>query len=171
MGGQSVADRFFSVAESGLINSFQANRGLFIEHTLNELMFQYPLGAGLGRWGMMSVYFADPNFPGAPPIWAEVQLTGWLLDGGVLMWCFYGGAVLLALRQCYRAAVLSRDPELFQAARLVLCLNVVIAGTSLAGPSFNTQLGIQFWFLAAALHGAGAASRRAPEARGDDGPH
>ena len=59
-----------------------------------------------------------------------------------------------------------------ETARLVLCLNVVIAGTSLAGPSFNTQLGVQFWFLAAALHGAGlGAGRRRPGAREADGPH
>lgn len=172
VGGQSVAERFFGVAETGLINSFQVNRGIFIEHTFNELLFDYPLGAGLGRWGMMSVYFADPSAVDAQPIWVEIQLTGWLLDGGVLMWFFYGGAVLLALRHAYRRAVGAQDPQLFEAARLVLCLSVVIAGTSLAGPSFNTQLGVQFWFLAAALHGAGyAPSRRPPEERHTDGPH
>lgn len=166
VGGQSVAERFFTIAESGLINSFQTNRGFFVEHTLNELLYEYPLGAGLARWGMMNVYFSDPGVPDAGPLWAEVQLTGWLYDGGVLMWFFYGGAVLSALFYAYRLAVTTRDPALVQAARLVLCLNVVIAGTSMAGPAFNTQLGIQFWFLTAALCGAAGAAqrRRAPGA-------
>jgi len=168
VGGEAVSERFFSIAESGLVNSFQASRGFFVEHTLNELMYEYPLGAGLARWGMMNVYFADPNVPDAGPLWAEVQLTGWLLDGGVLMWLFYGGAVLFALLHSYRLAVSAKDPALVQAARLVLCLNVVIAGTSFAGPAFNTQLGVQFWFLTAALHGA-ASGWRGRGARGVSG--
>jgi energy-coupling factor transporter transmembrane protein EcfT len=182
VGGRSVAERFFSLAESGLFNSFQANRGFFIEHTLGELLFEYPLGAGLARWGMMNVYFADPHAADAGPLWAEVQLTGWLYDGGVLMWLFYGGAVVAALVHSCRLAVSAKDPALMQAARLVLCLNLGIAGTTLAGPSFNTQLGIQFWFLAAALHGAAAGQRaraaaalRPPEGAtaraGGDGAH
>jgi len=153
VGGRAVADRFFGMAETGLINSFQSNRGIFIEHTLNELVYEYPLGAGLGRWGMMNVYFADTSQPDAEPIWAEIQLTGWLLDGGILMWVFYGGAVALALFAAYRRAVGARERELAQGARLVLCLCLIIVGSSFAGPAFNTQLGVQFWFLTAALHG------------------
>ena len=35
---------------------------------------EFPLGAGLGRWGMMHVYFGDPTLWQAPPIHVEVQL-------------------------------------------------------------------------------------------------
>ncbi len=163
IGGQSVADRFFSISESGLVNSIYSNRGIFVEHTLTGLLSEYPLGAGVGRWGMMNLYFGETQAWDAPPIWVEIQMTGWLLDGGVLMWVFYGGAVASALAYAYRRAIISGDRQLVHAAQLILCLNVIIVGTSFAGPAFNTQLGIQFWFLAAALHGA-ATSRegRAP---------
>jgi hypothetical protein len=33
---------------------------------------------------------------------------------------------------------------------------LTITGMALAGPIFNTQVGLLFWFLAGALYGAGA---------------
>jgi hypothetical protein len=154
IGGAAISDRFMGMAETGLINSIQVNRGIFIEDTFNNLLYEYPLGAGVGRWGMMNVYFANPNAADSQPLWAEIQMTGWLFDGGVLMWLFYGGAILAALLYCYRQAVTATDRDMTHASRMVLCISLIIAGTSFAGPSFNTQLGIQFWFLVAALNGS-----------------
>lgn len=162
LGGKTVADRFFGITEVGLFNSFQSNRGFFVEQTINTLLFEYPLGAGVGRWGMMTVYFGDLASIESPPIHVEIQMTGWLLDGGVLMMLFYGSAVVSALLYCYRRAVRSADIEMVSAARIIFCFNLIIAGTTLAGPSFNTQLGIQFWFLTAALHGCGVGLTRRP---------
>ncbi|MDQ3804560.1 MAG: hypothetical protein M3416_12095 [Acidobacteriota bacterium] len=157
IGGDAVSGRFVSIADEGLISSVRTNRGHFAEYTLNHLLYEYPLGAGLGRWGMMAVYFADPHALDAPePIHVEIQMTGWLLDGGVLMWLFYGAALAAALRYAYRQSVSAADRETLQAARIVFCFLLIIAGVSFAGPAFNTQLGIQFWFLFAALHGAQA---------------
>jgi len=88
------------VAQQGAVQSFKENRGQFLSYTLGELFDQYPFGAGVGRWGMMNVYFGDPTDLNSPPIYVEIQLTGWLLDGGAPMWLFYGGALLtgIALR-------------------------------------------------------------------------
>jgi len=36
---------------------------------------------------------------------------------------------------------------------VVLAVQVFITGMTLAGPVFNTQLGVLFWTLAALLHG------------------
>lgn len=165
IGGDSLSERFLGLAESGLVNSVHINRGVFLQQTLTELLFEYPLGAGLGRWGMMSVYFGDALSSESRNIWVEIQMTGWLLDGGVLMWLFYGGAIAASLLYTYRQAVSSHDREMVYAARVVLCFNLIIAGSSFAGPAFNTQLGIQFWFLSAALYGAGAGLRRMNRAR------
>ena len=55
VGGDAIYDRFFNIAESGVVQTFQESRGFFLEYTLRETLFEYPLGAGLGRWGMMSV--------------------------------------------------------------------------------------------------------------------
>lgn len=153
IGGESVSERFLHLAEEGLFTSYQQNRGGFLDYTINELMYEYPLGAGLGRWGMMQVYFGEPDI-WAPPIHVEIQITGWLLDGGVLMWLFYGGAIAAAMAYAYRLAMSRCTPTLANLAGTILCLQLIIVGMSMAGPAFNTQLGIQFWTLTAALHGA-----------------
>jgi len=42
-------------------------------------------------------------------------------------------------------------------ASLVLPVLLAIVGMGLAGPIFNTQVGILFWFLVGSLYGAGNA--------------
>jgi hypothetical protein len=133
--------------------TFQQNRGIFIKYTLENMLFEFPFGAGVGRWGMMNVYFGNDSSQ-ASPIYVEIQMTGWLLDGGVFMWLLYGGAILTSLFYIYRVSVSLADPRLAYLASIVLCLNIFVFGLSFAGPAFNTQLGIQFWFLNAALFGA-----------------
>jgi hypothetical protein len=168
IGGRAVSDRFLGISETGLINSIQMSRGIFVEHTLTHTLFEYPLGGGLGRWGMMGYYFGEAKSWDTQPIWVEIQMTGWLVDGGVLMWLFYGGAVGAAVLYACRQALTAADRELKHAARIVFCFTLIVAGVSFAGPAFNTQLGIQFWFMFAALHGAAARPRlRAPR----DGTH
>src|SRR5262249_60487140 len=98
--GKTVERRFLGLIDTGLFKAFQENRGLFLNYTLRDLLFRFPLGAGLGRWGMMQVYFADPMWQ-TPPIYVEIQITGWLLDGGVLMWMCCGGAVAVALHMAF----------------------------------------------------------------------
>jgi len=154
VGGEAVSDRFSGLANDGVLRVFQDQRGGFIRYTLSELLYEFPLGAGLGRWGMMHVYFGDPTLWQSPPIHVEVQLTGWLLDGGVPLWLLYGGALLLALYYSYRAAVRALSPVMQDLATIVLCVQLTIACLCLTGPVFNTQLGILFWAMTGALFGA-----------------
>ena len=154
LGGASVQERFIGITQQGAMRTYQENRGGFVSETFGDLLDRYPLGAGLGRWGMMQIYFANPDKVESAPIYVEIQLTGWLLDGGVPMWVFYGGAVLLSLLASYRLSIRNRQPELAGVALIVFCVQVLIAGFGWAGPVFNTQLGILFWFLASALYGA-----------------
>ena len=159
IGGESVSDRFLGLTEEGLIMSYQQNRGHFVAYTINDLLYEFPLGAGLGRWGMMQVYFGETYNWQSPPIHVEIQLTGWLLDGGILMWLLYGGALLAAMRYAYRLGISRSDATLAHLARIVFCFNLMVLGLSMAGPAFNTQLGMQFWSLTAALHGAASNER------------
>lgn len=154
VGGEAVSDRFSGLANDGVIRVFQNQRGTFIRYTLSELLYQFPLGAGLGRWGMMHVYFGDPTLWQSPPIHVEVQLTGWLLDGGVPLWLLYGGALLMALHYSYRAAVRAPTPAAQDIATIVLGLQLTVVCLCLTGPVFNTQLGILFWAMTGALFGA-----------------
>jgi hypothetical protein len=154
VGGQAVADRFEPLVSNGVFRAFDENRGVFLRYTLAELIYEYPLGAGVGRWGMMNVLFGDPTLWQAPPIHVEVQATGWLLDGGLPMWFLYGGAIVMALQMSYRVAIRALSASLQDVATLVLCLQVTIFGLCFTGPMFNTQLGVLFWAITGGLFGA-----------------
>ncbi|HEY6361442.1 MAG TPA: hypothetical protein VIX63_10075 [Vicinamibacterales bacterium] len=160
IGGNAIEDRFSTLMETGLFDTYQQNRGLFLDYTLRELLFQFPLGAGLGRWGMMGLYFKDPSMWYAPPIHVEIQITGWLLDGGALMWLCYGGALASACRLAFMSAVKSSALSLGYLSAVVLAFQLAIVGLCFAGPVFNTQLGVLFWTVTGALSGAIASLKR-----------
>ena len=153
IGGDSVNDRFLNLTDTGLVQAYQDNRGGFLSYTVDELLDKYPLGAGVGRWGMMSTYFGDPSESAATPIYVEIQLTGWLLDGGVPMWLLYGGAIALALLATLRATS-SDDDAVSGSAIIVLAVQAFIAVMVLVSPVFNTQLGILFWASGGLLYRA-----------------
>ena len=152
VGGDVVYDRFFGITETGVVQTFRQNRGFFLEYTLTDSVFEYPIGAGLGRWGMMTVYFSEPANWMYPALHAEIQLTGWLFDGGLPLWLFYGGAIVLALRHSYRVAVHGTE-MLADCASIIFSIQLFIAGLCFTGPVFNTQFGIVFWLLTAVLYG------------------
>lgn len=159
VGGKAVEERFLSIADQGLVSSYQRERGGFIAYTLEEVLPKYPFGAGVGRWGVMNLYFADHQDPQRRSLHAEIQMTGWIYDGGFLLAIAYGGAVALSLLYSLRVARDARAGAVGYLAILVFCAQLMVAGMTFAGPAFNTQLGIQFWTLAAALHAARARSR------------
>jgi hypothetical protein len=160
VGGDSVSARFDSVRQEGFLESYNRNRGFFVTNTFGELLFDYPLGAGVGRWGMMSNYFSRWDATPNSQLYVEIQVTGWLFDGGILMMVLYGGGVAAALAFAFRLAVTSSNRELAYLAAVVACLNLMVVAQCFAGPCFNTQMGIQFWVLAGALHGAYLAVKR-----------
>jgi hypothetical protein len=86
-------------------------------------------------------------------LWAEIQLTGWLYDGGVLLWTCYAGAVATAALYTYRIAG-ATETYLSDLATMVLSVQVLVIGLCFTGPVFNTQMGIVFWLLSASVYGA-----------------
>jgi hypothetical protein len=152
VGGDTLAARFTGLFDDGVVRTFQDERGAFLSYTLSELLFEYPFGAGIGRWGMMHVYFGDSAMWDAPPIHVEIQPTGWLLDGGIPLWVAMGGAIAAGLRSSYLVAVRA-DGSLQESGTAILCLQMTLLAICFTGPAFNTQLGVQFWALTAALWG------------------
>jgi hypothetical protein len=136
-----------------VVETFQQNRGHFLDYTLEEGLSEYPFGAGVGRWGMMVVYFGGLPDWRYPALHAEIQLTGWLFDGGILMWLLYGGAIAVALRSSYRLAIADAG-LLSDCASMVFSIQLFVTTLCFAGPAFNTQLGIVFWLVTAILYGA-----------------
>jgi hypothetical protein len=153
VGGDSIVDRFQSIVDVGVVKSYQENRGVFLSYTLTELLYEYPFGAGIGRWGMMSAYFGEPANWQFPALWAEIQLTGWLYDGGLLLWICYTGAIATAALHTYRIASAAEE-HLSDLATMVLTVQVLVIGLCFTGPVFNTQTGIVFWLLSASVYGA-----------------
>ena len=116
------------------------------------MLYEYPLGAGLGRWGMAAAYFG--NFTKlSKPLWAEIQFTGWMIDGGILMIALYCGALVVTATTQWKVAMLEAHPRLNTCAAAVLSANLGIAVLIFSFTPFVTQIGIQYWFLAGALHG------------------
>jgi hypothetical protein len=163
LGGAAVDERFLNIRQTGALRTYQENRGNFLAYTVSDLLDQFPFGAGVGRWGMMNTYFADPAAFRSAPIHVEIQLTGWLLDGGWPMWILYGSAIVLSLFAALSLTA-ARDPHLVDSALVVLAVQVFIAGMAMAGPVFNTQLGILFWLLTSAVQGASNGSDAQAEA-------
>ena len=154
VGGDAVTDRFSGLTDESALRMFSEQRGMFIRYTLSELLYEVPFGAGLGRWGMMQVYFGDPTLWQAPPIHVEIQLTGWLLDGGIPLWLLYGAALAAAVRFTYNLAVHASSKAWQDVAIIVLSLQLILIALCMTGPVFNTQLGIMFWAITGALYGA-----------------
>jgi hypothetical protein len=163
VGGENVQDRFLGLVETGAVESYKEQRGVFLEYTIFEAPTEFPLGAGVGRWGMMNTHIAKfDTFP-STTLWAEIQPTGWIYDGGVPLVVTYAGALILSCWGVYRIAIRVRSPLAFSAA-LILCSNLFVIGTAFAGPAFNFTAGIQYWFSTACLFAAASQTAAAQSA-------
>ena len=150
LGGESVLSRFMTLFDDDPLAVYYRARGVQLDITFSELLYQYPLGAGLGRWGMAAAYFGTPGVKG---IWAEIQIAGWMIDGGILMVVLYSGALVATAVNQYRIAMQVRYPRIAVCAAAVFAANLGIAAMVFSFTPFVTQIGIQYWFLAGALHG------------------
>jgi hypothetical protein len=154
VGGEAVAQRFLDIPQTGVLETYNNSRGIFVKDAFTRLLPENPFGVGVGRWGMMCQYFCDFDDPGHPPLYAEIQLTGWIYDGGAPLLLAYLAALGAALWYSFRIAARHRDPEIAVMAKCILAVQICLVGTILGGPTFNTLLGSQFWLMAGALFGA-----------------
>jgi hypothetical protein len=143
-GGSSIRDRFVTLVEGSPTHVYYKNRGFFVEQTLVDVLPEYPLGAGLGRWGTMNSYFADEGSP--PPLHAEVQWTGWAYDGGIPLVAVNAALLVSALLFGWRVALRSSGPN-WSWAVILFALNCGMVALTLNSPVFASQAGIDFWLL------------------------
>ena len=158
LGGPVIRDRVMTLLGADPITVYQGARGAQLTITFREMLYEHPLGAGLGRWGMVAAYFGDFTQL-SRSIWAEIQFTGWMIDGGVLMIALYCGALIVTATTQWRVAMLRAYPRLNTCAATVLSANLGTAVLIFSFTPFVTQIGIQYWFLAGALHGVAARHR------------
>ena len=111
-------------------------------------MNTYPLGAGLARWGMINAYFGGGS---QPALWAEIQVAGWAIDGGIPLVLISVGALVVALLAERRLALSDPDAKVRACAGVILAVNIGTAALIFSFTPFVTQIGLQFWFLAGAV--------------------
>ncbi|MBK1988968.1 hypothetical protein A0J48_015715 [Sphaerospermopsis aphanizomenoides BCCUSP55] len=151
VGGKSTLERINSLFASSPQEVYQQNRGLFLQDTIERLLPQYPLGAGLGRWGMINNYFGDNTDLVSRPIWVEIQWTGWLLDGGIPLIFAY---VLTIYSACYTAWKIAINRKLGDFALwggLIFAYNIGVVAITFNYPIFMSQRGMEFWLINTAL--------------------
>lgn len=152
---QSVEQRVGSLAAGTPGQVYEQNRGQFLSRAFDELLPEYPLGAGIGRWGMMNSYFGDPHDPN-PGLWAEIQWSGWVYDGGAPLILAYVAALLMTLWTTLQIAQWrSRgDHTLSLWGSVILGYSVGTCALTFSYPVFLSQTGMEFWFLNAVVFAA-----------------
>lgn len=147
LGGRSVTDRLNTLTEQDMQEVYYSHRGHFLQSTIDTLLPRYPLGAGLGRWGMVNRYFGSR----ANSIWVEIQWTGWLLDGGVPLILAYTAAILTVSYGAFKLAIRKGSSSVNTWAALVLAYNVGALALCFSYTLFIGTAGIEFWVINAAL--------------------
>jgi len=154
LGGESIRERFATLVGEDPRQLYYKSRGQQVQLGFDELAGQYPFGAGLARWGMMHGYFADRTKIESTEIWAEVQPSAWLLDGGIFLLGLYGLALLVTIYHQWKLTLGLARPEDRRWAATVAAVNLGTVALVFSFVPFATQVGLQFWFLEGALYGA-----------------
>jgi hypothetical protein len=151
VGGQETLKRLTTLVADRADAVYYQNRGIFLDHTLNELLPKYPLGAGLGRWGMMNNYFGTDSNPLSLPVWVEIQWTGWVVDGGIPLVFAYTATLILACYIAWKVAMNRKLGEFRLWGALIFSYNIGAIALTFNYPLFLSQGGMEFWLLNAAL--------------------
>jgi hypothetical protein len=151
VGGEDVGRRLSTLVDAPPTEVYYANRGIFLEHTLFELLPQYPFGAGLGRWGPLAGYFGGAA---STYIWVEIQWTAWLLDGGIFLIGTYAAMLGTTIWSVWRVATRSRPGDkndLSGWAAMLIGYDIGTIALTFNYPIFMSGFGLDFWLLNSAL--------------------
>jgi len=162
LGGPSIHERFTSLFEETPLELYYKSRGEQLEYGFRTLLVEYPVGAGLGRWGMVNIHFADPYNRKSSPIWAEVQPNAWIIDGGLVLLVLYAGALGVNTWSQVRMVLAAETQAQRLLAVAVLAANTGTLALIFSFTPFTSQIGLQYWLLSGALHGAVLQPKRGP---------
>ena len=158
LGGPEIMSRVTTLLEDDPFQLYYASRGGQVAYAFADVL-DAPFGEGLGRWGMTATYFLDESNLDAPPIWAEIQINGWLIDGGLVVLVTYSLAIILTLLYEWRVTRSAPDDRVRASGAVVLAANLGTALLCFTFTPFLTAIGMQYWFLSGALHGVAEGSR------------
>jgi hypothetical protein len=160
LGGESVISRLQTLVAGSPGEVYYQNRGKFLEYTVYDLLPRFPFGAGLGRWGMTSLYFGTGgDIMASEDVYVEIQWTGWVLDGGLPLVLAYLLALLFALRFSWKLAT-SNDDRFWMWGAMLVAYDVAAIALTFNAQYFISQGGMEFWLVNAALFAAVQSSRQ-----------
>jgi hypothetical protein len=125
---------------------------MYVRDALTEVVWEYPLGIGLGWWGSIYGTLGDKSKPN--PYWIEVMIPAWVYDGGFPLLILYVGAIVVTMFDTLRIALRAKDSELKFWAAVVFASNLSVIATCFSYVTFVATIGMQFWLLAAVVHAA-----------------
>jgi hypothetical protein len=150
--GSQVVERFAQLLAGDPGSFFHKTRGVYVEDALFRVLPEYPLGFGMGWWGMIYGSFGDTGR--ISPVWVEVMVPAWIYDGGLPLLILYVSAVAVALFDTTRVALTCPDRDVAFWAAVVVALNLSIVATCMSFVTFLAPVGLQFWLLSAIVHAA-----------------
>ena len=149
--GEQTVNRFSTLVADSPDKVFQQNRGHFLTQMLTVDIWEYPFGAGLGRWGMMNYYFGNRS----TAIWSEMMWTSWLYDGGIPLVLLNAAMLGVMLWTAWQIA--TRRGGMAEVAvwgAVILAFDVAAVAASFGNPIFSVQAGLEVWLLNALLFSA-----------------
>ncbi|MDZ4683946.1 MAG: hypothetical protein SH850_02580 [Planctomycetaceae bacterium] len=152
-GGDVVVSRFQSLFNSKPTSLYYQSRGIQLEDAIFNVATDNILGVGLGSWGMVPATF------GGGSRFAELQLHGWLLDGGIPLAVLYSIALIVAFSNDLRICMTIRSAQAVRSAACIAAINASTLVTILSFVPYNSPLGLQFWLLTGILHGVSLLER------------
>jgi hypothetical protein len=163
VGGGAVTERFTSLFEDDPTSVYYSSaRGYMLQYDTTAYLTGYPMGAGLGRWGMMRMYFGDENNLASTPLWAELQYPAWALDGGIVLLVLYNLAVFVNFLREMKLAM-SKNRKLRDVGAVIFAANCGTIALMFGFTPFTTQVGLQYWFMSGLLFGLLIALKRKGE--------
>jgi hypothetical protein len=156
--GDTITSRFATLVQDDPGTIYRMNRGRMVEAGFSTLLPEYPLGAGLGHWGMVNAYFGS----GEHEIGAEVQWVAWILDGGLPLVVAYLVAILIAVYLAVRASLHPRGGQNEAWCAVVAACGIGTLALCFSYTPFMSTNGIEFWLLNAVLI---QSERASPELR------
>ena len=148
IGGATVSDRFSTLVANDAATVYQENRGSFLEEVVNRDVFDYPFGAGEGRWGMVNTYFGSPG----QSLWAEMFWQSAVFDGGVPLILAYAGLFASLIWTAWRVATTSGSEKVACWGAAVAGYNMAALAASFVFPIMAVQIGIEVVLLNACLY-------------------
>jgi hypothetical protein len=104
---------------------------------------------------MILVYLGDvAREKASGNTWVEIQIQGWIVDGGAPLLLIWTIALTSAMWLSGRVALRCRDPNISYWAAVIFALNLSVIAACFSFPVFIHPLGMQFWLLTAALYKA-----------------